>query len=253
VSKYFFLDVLEKLLISYLFHVKQNFMGFKIIAIDGPTGVGKSTIARQLAGKLDYLYVDTGAMFRCLALSWAAQGCLESDESLAKLGDQTKIIFENERVICDDTDVTKEIRTEQISALASKISRFPSIREVMKKQQRALVEEVCRSESYQGAVLEGRDIGTVVFPAADFKFYVDASPETRAKRRLLQLRERTVDADYEKILADLRKRDYQDQNRNIAPLKPAEESIIVDTGSLSLDDVLDYLLACVVTEKEISQ
>jgi cytidylate kinase len=228
-------------------------MGFKIIAIDGPTGVGKSTIAHQLAGKLDYFYVDTGAMFRCLAWSWAAQGCPESNESLEKLSDQTKIVFENGKVICDDTDVTQEIRTEQISAQASKISRFPSIREVMKKQQRALVEEVRRSESYQGAVLEGRDIGTVVFPEADFKFYVDASPAIRAKRRLLQLRECKKDADYEKILADLRKRDYQDQNRKIAPLKPAEDSIIVDTASRSVEDVLDYLLDCVVKEKEISQ
>ena len=228
-------------------------MVFKIIAIDGPSGVGKSTIARQLAGKLDCLYVDTGAMFRCLAWSWAAQGSPESDESLEKLGDQTKIFFENEKVICDDTDVTQEIRTEQISTQASKISLFPSIREVMKKQQRALVEEVRRSESYQGAVLEGRDIGTVVFPAADFKFYVDASPEIRAKRRLLQLRERKEDADYEKILTDLRKRDYQDQNRKIAPLKPAEEAIIVDTARLCVEDVLGYLLDCVAAEKEISQ
>ena len=224
-------------------------MDFKIIAIDGPTGVGKSTIARQLADKLDCLYVDTGAMFRCLAWSWAAQDCPESEESLEKLGDQTRIVFANEKVICNETDVTQEIRTEQISAQASKISCFTSIREVMKKQQRALVEEVRRSESYQGAVLEGRDIGTVVFPAADFKFYVDASPEIRAKRRLLQLRERKEDADYEKILTDLRKRDYQDQNRKIARLKPAEEAIIIDTARLCVEDVLGYLLDCVAIEK----
>ena len=224
-------------------------MGFKIIAIDGPTGVGKSTIARQLAGKLDYLYVDTGAMFRCLAWSWAAQGSPESDESLEKLGDQTKIFFENEKVICDDTDVTQEIRTEQISTQASKISLFPSIREVMKKQQRALVEEVRRSESYQGAVLEGRDIGTVVFPAAEFKFYVDASPEIRAKRRLLQLQERDEEVNYEEILTALTKRDFQDQNRKVAPLKPAEDAIIVDTGMMSAEEVLEHLLDCVLKDK----
>ena len=226
-------------------------MGFKIIAIDGPTGVGKSTIARQLASKLDCFYVDTGAMFRCLAWSWTAQGCPESDKSLEKLGDQIRIIFENEKVICDGRDVTQEIRTEQISAQASKISRFASIREVMKNQQRALVEEVRKLESYRGAVLEGRDIGTVIFPAADIKFYVDASPEIRAERRLLQLQERKEDADYHKILTDLRKRDYQDKNRKIAPLKPAEEAIIVNTASLSAADVLDYLLDCVASEKVI--
>ena len=110
-------------------------MDFKIIAIDGPTGVGKSTIARQLAEKLGYLYVDTGAMFRCLAWRWGKQGCPESDHLLEELGDQTRIVFKDEKVICDDNDVTQEIRTERISGLASRISRFPLIREVLKKQQ----------------------------------------------------------------------------------------------------------------------
>ena len=236
-----------------MFHVKQNVMGFKIIAIDGPSGVGKSTIARQLADKLDCLYVDTGAMFRCLAWTWWNSGCPESDESLAKLGDQTSIVFGNQKVICDDTDVTQEIRTERISRLASKISRFPLIREVMKKQQRVLVEEVRKSSSYRGAVLEGRDIGTVVFPTADFKFYVDASPEIRAKRRLLQLQVRGEDPGFEEILCALQKRDYQDQNREIAPLKPAEDATIVDTAELSAEQVLEYLLNCVLKEKEVCQ
>jgi len=143
-------------------------MDFKIIAIDGPTGVGKSTIARQLAEKLGCLYVDTGAMFRCLALCWGKHGCPESDDSLQELGDQTRIVFKHKNVICNGKDVTNEIRTELISSLASKISSFSSIREVMKKQQRTLVEEVRKSESYLGAVLEGRDIGTVVFPDAEY-------------------------------------------------------------------------------------
>ncbi len=123
-------------------------MDFKIIAIDGPTGVGKSTIARQLAEKLGCLYVDTGAMFRCLALCWGKHGCPESDDSLQELGDQTRIVFKHKNVICNGKDVTDEIRTELISSLASKISSFSSIREVMKKQQRTLVEEVRKSESY---------------------------------------------------------------------------------------------------------
>ena len=220
-------------------------MGFKIIAIDGPTGVGKSTIARQLAEKLSCLYVDTGAMFRCLAWCWCKQGCPESDESQEKLGEETRIVFKPENVICNGTDVTEEIRKESISTLASKISSFPLIREVMKKQQRMLVEEVRRSGSYQGAVLEGRDIGTVVFPKADFKFYVDASPEIRAKRRLLQLQECGEDANFVEILAALNKRDYQDQNRKVAPLRAAEDAVIVDTGNLSATEVLEHLAACV--------
>lgn len=227
-------------------------MDFKIIAIDGPTGVGKSTIARQLAEKLGYLYVDTGAMFRCLAWRWGKQGCLKSDHLLEELGDQTRIVFKDEKVICDDNDVTQEIRTERISGLASRISRFPLIREVLKKQQMALVEEVRKSSSYLGAVLEGRDVGTVVFPSADFKFFVDASPEIRAKRRMLQLRERGENANFEEILVDLRKRDFQDQNRKVAPLMAAEDAIIVDTGILSAAQVLEYLLSCVGGKIEVS-
>jgi len=232
---------------------ETSVMNFKIIAIDGPTGVGKSTIARQLAEKLRFLYVDTGAMFRCLAWSWGKKGCPESDELLTELGNQTRIVFEDEFVICDDTDVTQEIRTERISKLASKISRFTLIRKVMKNQQRALVEEVRKLERYPGAVLEGRDIGTVVFPAAEFKFYIDASPEIRAKRRLLQLQEHCEEANYEDILTALRKRDFQDQNREVAPLRPAENAIIVDTGKLNAQQVLEHLLDCVAKEKGVSQ
>jgi cytidylate kinase len=139
-----------------------------------------------------------------------------------------------------------------ISSLASKISSFSSIREVMKKQQRTLVEEVRKSESCLGAVLEGRDIGTVVFPDAKFKFYFDASPEKRAKRRMLQLQERGENANFEKILTALRKRDFQDQNRKVAPLKPAEDALIVDTGNMSADQVLEHLAACIGGEKNVS-
>ena len=217
-------------------------MSFKIIAIDGPAGVGKSTIAHKLAAKLSCVYVDTGAMFRCLALSWGKQGCPKSDLSLQKLGEQTRIYFEDEKTFCDEIDVTDEIRSENISSLASRISLFPSIREVMKKKQRSLVKEECESGNYKGAVLEGRDIGTVVFPDADHKFYVDASPEIRAERRYLQLREQDVDADFQEILSALVERDHQDKSRSIAPLRAAEDAIIIDTGNMSIDEVMHHLL-----------
>ena len=217
-------------------------MSFKIIAIDGPAGVGKSTIAHKLAAELRCVYVDTGAMFRCLALSWGKQGCPKSDLSLQELGKQTRIYFKDEKTFCDEIDVTDEIRSENISSLASRISLFPSIREVMKKKQRSLVKEECESGNYKGAVLEGRDIGTVVFPDADHKFYVDASPEIRAERRYLQLREQDVDADFQEILSALVERDHQDKSRSIAPLRAAEDAIIIDTGNMSIDEVMQHLL-----------
>ena len=217
-------------------------MSFKIIAIDGPAGVGKSTIAHKLAAELSCVYVDTGAMFRCLALSWGKQGCPKSNLSLQELGEQTRIYFEDEKTFCDEIDVTDEIRSENISSLASSISLFPSIREVMKKKQRSLVKEECESGNYKGAVLEGRDIGTVVFPDADHKFYVDASPEIRAERRYLQLREQDVDADFQEILSALVERDHQDKSRSIAPLRAAEDAIIIDTGIMKIDEVMQHLL-----------
>ena len=224
-------------------------MSFKIIAIDGPSGVGKSTIARKLAAKLSYLYVDTGAMFRCLALSWGKQGCPESDLSLHELSESTKIDFKDEQIFCDEIDVTDEIRSEKISSLASRISLFPSIREVMKKKQQDMVEEECEAGNYKGAILEGRDIGTVVFPSADYKYYLDASPEIRAERRYLQLQGHNVDLDFEKILSAIRERDHQDKNRILAPLKAAEDAITIDTGNMNIDEVLKHLLKDVDRKK----
>ena len=224
-------------------------MSFIIIAIDGPSGVGKSTIARKLAAELCCVYVDTGAMFRCLALSWEKQGCPESDLSLKKLGDQTSIYFEDGKTFCDEVDVTDEIRSEDISLLASKISLFPSIREVMKKKQRALVKDECESGNFKGAVLEGRDIGTVVFPFADQKFFIDASPEIRAERRYLQLRKQDINSDFQVILSSILERDHQDKNRSIAPLRAAEDALIIDTGKLNIDEVMQHLLESVDRKK----
>ena len=230
-----------------MFHVKQKNNDFIIIAIDGPAGVGKSTIASLLGEKLGILYVDTGAMFRCLAWCWEKQGCPEDEESLLKIGDQTRIVFEKNKVICDGTDVTDLIRSEIISSHASKISCFSSIREVMKKQQRGLIDEIRKTKVYKGAVIEGRDIGTVVFPNAEFKFYLDAPPEVRARRRMLQIYEKGNEENYEEILEKISERDNQDKNRKIAPLIPAKDAIIVNTGSMALPVVLEYLVSLVVS------
>ena len=218
-------------------------MDFKIVAIDGPTGVGKSTITKLLAQKKNYLYVDTGAMFRCLAWRWQQLGTPDNEEIIKQLGDSVVIEFKPDgRIFCDEHDVTELIRQEEISALASAISKYPVIRHAMKSQQRQLVDYVCEKGSYSGAVLEGRDIGTVVFPNADYKFFVDADPAIRAKRRYDQLTEKGQQVDYEEIFAALKQRDHQDRNREVAPLKAADDAIIVDTGNLSIEDVLVELI-----------
>jgi len=227
-----------------VFHVKQIYiMDFKIITIDGPSGVGKSTISRRIANRLEFFYVDTGAMFRCLAWSWDRQGCPENTESLFRLGNQTDIILSNENVLCNGTNVTLLIRSEHISKQASKISVFPSIREVLKKKQRELVNKLGKTNEYKGAVLEGRDIGTVVFPNAEYKFFLDATPEVRAQRRMLQLKIDGGDSNFEEILESLKKRDYRDQNRKVAPLRAAKDAIIINTDNLSEREVLENLLS----------
>ena len=215
---------------------------FVVVAIDGPTGVGKSTLARKLASQWGFLYMDTGAMFRCLALKWKALGSPEEEEVLKTLGKGTHISFSaTGQVFCDEKEVSNEIRTEEISRLASRISKFGVVREVLKQQQRQLVAETEGQNAYSGAVLEGRDIGTVVVPDATIKFFVDADSEIRAQRRTDQLLEQGQQADYVEVLAALRERDLQDQTRAIAPLKPAEDAIIVDTTHLTPEQVLEQM------------
>ncbi len=214
-------------------------MDFKIIAIDGPTGSGKSTIARLLAQEKEFLYVDTGAMFRCLAYAWKIQGLGQSDEVFKNLGLETVIRFApNGRVYCNGDEVTEAIRSEEISHFASKISKFPLIRHSLKEQQRQLVREAQETESYRGAVLEGRDIGTVVFPDADLKFFLDGDNKIRAQRRFEELSAKGEDLSFEEILNALEIRDEQDRNREFAPLLPAKDAIHIDSTNLSISEVL---------------
>jgi cytidylate kinase len=215
-------------------------MGKKlVITIDGPGGAGKSTVSKALAAKLAYLYLDTGAYYRAYAYKAKQEGILpENDEQLAELGRRIIIHAENREgislVLVDNEDVTEHIRTEEISILASTISARPCVRQALMEIQRQV-------GSRGGIVAEGRDMGTVVFPEADIKFYLDASTSERAKRRYQELSAGNDARDYESVASALILRDTQDRERLIAPLKPAVDAYIIDSTNMTIQEVVDKM------------
>ena len=203
------------------------------IAIDGPAGAGKSTIARKLAEKTGYIYVDTGALYRTVALSISKNGINPQDvpavvEHIGKISVDIKYIDGEQRVILNGEDVSSLIRTPEVSMMASVTSAIPEIRAFLLGLQRKLAKE-------HNVVMDGRDIATVVLPDAKVKIFLTASPEVRAKRRYDELILKGQSVEFSDVLADLIKRDEQDMTRAVAPLKPSEESVIVDTSELDLD------------------
>lgn len=215
-------------------------MNYKSIAIDGPAGAGKSTLARKLAKEFGFLYVDTGAIYRTVALRVLRAGADPTSEAqVAPLLDTMNIRMEYDtvgvqRMILDGDDVSEAIRAHQISGIASKVSAIPAVRAFLLDFQRKQARE-------NNVVMDGRDIGTVVLPDADVKIFLTASPEARAQRRTMELIEKGQEADYNTILADIVARDEQDRNRPIAPLKQAEDAILVDTTYLDLEESLQAL------------
>jgi len=212
-----------------------------VITIDGPTGSGKSTVARMLAERLSYGYLDTGAMYRVLGLAMARAGIdLENEQELERLCREVSIRLTHEqgeaKVYLDDEDVTRAIRDPLIDIAASNVSTIQSVRNVLTRLQRNI-------GSHGPLVAEGRDMGTVVFPEAAKKFYLDASLETRVDRRSKERQARGELIAREKVKQDLMKRDEQDMNRRFAPLKPAEDAIVIDTTPLSLPQVVERLMS----------
>ncbi len=215
----------------------------KIVTIDGPSGVGKSTISRRVAASLSFTYLDTGAMYRAVGYKLQADNIDLSDEtavqqSLATISLQLlPAATENDEVsvILDGRDISLAIRSPEMSMLASKVSAIPAVRTKLTRMQ----QEIGQKGSI---VAEGRDTGTVVFPAAAWKFYLDADPQERMRRRAAQLRLAGKDVDEEELLQMIIKRDHDDQSRSIAPLCKADDAVTVDTSSLTIDEVVEEML-----------
>lgn len=219
-----------------------------IIAIDGPAASGKSTTAQLLAQKLGYVYIDTGAMYRACALKAKKMGIdINDEESIRELLDDIDIRIENHnsknRIYLDGEDVSEDIRADDISALASAISAIPAVRYKMVELQRKMGEK-------GGVILDGRDIGTFVFPTAEVKFFLTASPEVRAKRRWLELKQKGINKDFSEVLADLVKRDNNDSQRALAPLKKADDAIEVDTSNMTIEEQTDFLYQIICSRME---
>jgi CMP/dCMP kinase len=206
-----------------------------IIAIDGPVGAGKSTVADRLARALGFEYVNTGAMYRAVAVAARAAGIdaddPEAERKLDALLAGTRIDFSDGRISLDGRDISAEIGSPEIGESASRLSTLGVVRARMRDLQRA-------AGARGGVVMEGRDIGTAVFPDAEFKFFLDASPEVRAERRWRELAARGVKITREEVLAQLRERDRRDRERELAPLIPAPDAIVIDASRLGVDEVV---------------
>lgn len=206
-----------------------------IITIDGPSGAGKSTIAKLLAENLGYSYIDTGAMFRAVACALESKA---HKGELSEFLESLNLRFEfgkETRVFLDGRELTDELRRPEISLLASEISKRKEVREYLLKLQREAGRE-------GGIVIEGRDTGSVVFPEADIKFFLDAKPEERAKRRFLELKRKMPDVDFERVYEEMKKRDEEDSSRDIAPLVIPSGAIYIDTSGLGVSEVLREVL-----------
>jgi CMP/dCMP kinase len=205
-----------------------------IIAIDGPSGSGKSTLGRMLARELNLLYLDTGSMYRAVALAVKESHIDPSDDAaVASLASRADIDVQGDpdalTVMLAGRDVTEKIRAEEVTVLSSIVSVIPGVRRAMVERQRAL--------GRRGAVLNGRDIGTVVFPDADIKFFLTASPQERAQRRYLELRAQDPDVNFETVFSEMIERDKRDTTRVDSPLKPADDAIVLDSTGLSIEQV----------------
>ncbi|SIN92852.1 cytidylate kinase [Sulfurivirga caldicuralii] len=216
-----------------------------IIAIDGPSGVGKGTLGQALVQKLGFHFLDSGAIYRALAWGVLHEGVDPGDvAAVVALARRLPVRFDAGRVLYGEHDITQAIRTEEVAAIASRVAAIPEVREALLQRQRDFAQP-------PGLIADGRDMGTVVFPNATVKLFLDAAPEIRAERRYKQLKEQGIDANIVKIIEEIRARDARDRNRPVAPLRPAGDAIVIDTGSMTVDEVIHT--ACeIIRSKGIS-
>lgn len=210
------------------------------VAIDGPAGAGKSTISRRAASELGYIYIDTGALYRTVGVAAMRENKLGTQSDIESVLTDTlsvELRFENgiQKMYLNGEDVSEEIRTPEASMAASKVSAVPAVRAYLFDLQKKIAKE-------NNCIMDGRDIGTVVLPDADVKIFLTASPEARAKRRYKELTEKGSDVKYEDVLSDMIKRDYDDSHRAIAPLKKAEDAILVDTSDIGLEESIQLII-----------
>ena len=203
------------------------------IAIDGPSAAGKSTIARRLARECDYIHLDTGAMYRCIAYKALNQGvALDDEAALGSLIDQTEIrLTAQGQVFLDGEEMKDKIRSDEVSMAASQVSSWKIVRQKLVERQQKMARD-------KGVVMDGRDIGTVVLPDAEIKIFLTASPQARAQRRFLENQQKGISSDYQQLVAEIAQRDKQDTERVNSPLRQAEDAVGIDTSEMTIDEVV---------------
>lgn len=224
-------------------------MGF-IVAVDGPAGSGKGTVTKLVGKSENLIYIDTGAMYRCVTLYMLnnaidIENMEQVKEALKKIKIELRIEQDKQNVYLNNEDVSLEIRTEKVNQKVSPVSKIAMVREKLTEEQRKMAQS-------QDIIMEGRDIGTVVFPHADVKIYLDATPEERARRRFNQNRQKgMMDETYEQILESVKNRDYIDSHREVAPLKQAEDAIYIDSSNMTVEEVANKIIE-IIHEKRIN-
>lgn len=210
-----------------------------IVAVDGPAGSGKGTVTKRIEEELGFLNLDTGATYRCVALQVLRENVsLKDEEKIIKIANEIDIKIDNtgdkDIILLNGEDVSKEIRTKEVTAIVSQVSAIIPVREKMVEIQRKLA-------NGKNVIVEGRDIGTVVFPNADIKIYLDASEEIRAQRRYEENKQNGIDTTYEEVLENVKMRDYNDMHKKVGALKKADDAIIVDSTNLTIDQVVEKI------------